>query len=107
MSSPTSRTLKYLRDDGHIADVVEQWNSFTHTRKDLFGFIDILSVKDGKVYGWQATSTGNMRAREKKILESEIYPAVAEAMSILVIGWKKYAKPVKRKYWRETIITVD
>lgn len=105
--SPTSRTLRYLREQGHLCEVVEKWNHITHTRKDLFGFGDILSItNDYRVQIWQATSTGNIQARIKKIVEHENYERVSVAMDIFVIGWKKYKKPVNRKWWRETITPV-
>lgn len=98
--SPTSRTLRYLREQGHLCEVVEKWNHITHTRKDLFDILDLISVKGDKVYGIQATSTGNVMARVTKILENENTPILLEAMEIWVIGFKKYAKPVNRKWWR-------
>lgn len=105
--TPTSRTLKYLRSMGHLCEVVEKWNHITHTRKDLFGFIDIISIDQcDTVYGWQATSTGNIQSRIKKIREHENYSRVAAAIPLRVIGWKKYKRPADRKYWRCSITLV-
>lgn len=105
-SSPTSLTLKLYRSLDYHADVVEHWNPHTKTRKDMFGFVDIVAVNnEGKTLFIQATSTGNMGARVKKIQANETYQLIRNNphIQVLVIGWKKYAKPVDRKYWRPTI----
>jgi hypothetical protein len=35
--TPTQRSLAALRELGYLVEVVEKWNSFTRTRKDLVG----------------------------------------------------------------------
>lgn len=97
MSSPTARTLEWLRKEGHLAGVVERhmigrWPSGTpkHIKHDLFGFIDILSICDGEVYAWQATSGSNTAARVAKIREHEHWPTVLSVgWKVKVIGWRK------------------
>lgn len=93
MSSPTQRSLKNLRDRGCIAQVTERWNAFAKIRQDLFGFIDILAVKNGEVIAVQTTSKSNMSARVKKILENETYHELKKAnWTIEVHGWAKNKK---------------
>jgi len=90
MSSPTQRSLKKLRDDGFLAEVTEHWNQYARIRKDLFGFIDIVAVKDKVTIGVQTTSYGNMGARVKKIQESEnLAKLLAGGWRIIVHGWRK------------------
>lgn len=90
MSSPTVRSLKFLRDEGYQCQVVEVWNSFTRTRKDLFGFIDIIAIKEGETLAVQTTTTGNMSARVHKISDSELVGMVRKAeWKIHVHGWSK------------------
>jgi len=90
MSSPTQRTLKWLRDAGYTCAITEHWNSFTRQRKDLFGFVDVLAVKRGETIGVQTTSASNVSARVKKIAEHENTPRLREAgWRILVVGWVK------------------
>lgn len=90
MSSPTQRSLKYMRDQGYYAEVVERYNSFTKRRNDFAGFIDILCLGDGEVVGVQTTSYSNMSARAKKIREHENLAVVLKSgMRILVQGWVK------------------
>jgi hypothetical protein len=88
--TPTQRTLKKLRDDGWIAEVVERWVPGANIRKDLFGWIDIMALRDGQTLAVQCTSYSNMSARVKKIEESETIAEVRKAgWSVWVIGWRK------------------
>lgn len=90
MASPTSRSLEVLREAGWLCEVVEKWNQWSKTRKDLYGFIDILAVKRGEILGVQATSDSNVSARVKKIAEHENVGQVRESgIRIEVWGWKK------------------
>ena len=104
--TPTARTLRYLRERGHVAEVVERWNHHARIRQDLFGFIDVLSVCDGRVFGWQACGGSDVSARVAKVEASPLLPAVAAAMAVAVIGWKRYAKSVDGVYWRPHIVSV-
>lgn len=90
MSSPTQRSLKFMRDQGYTAEVVERFNSFTKRRHDLFGFIDILCIKEGRIVGVQTTSAGHISDRRKKILEHANLPAVlSSGIRVIVHGWEK------------------
>jgi hypothetical protein len=92
MTTPTQRTLEYLRGEGYTCAVVEHWNSWARIRQDLFGFIDILAIKKNETLAVQCTSTG-VAARVKKIQESEYLSRVREAgWKIYVIGWSKNSK---------------
>lgn len=89
-TSPTQRSLKLMRDQGYLCEITERWNPFAKIRQDLFNFVDILCVKDGKTVAVQTTSYSNMSARIKKIQELETYPIVRSAgWEIVVHGWKK------------------
>jgi hypothetical protein len=72
-SSPTQRSLEYLREQGYFCAIVEKWNSFTKQRQDLWGWCDILAIRENEVLAVQVTSTG-VAERIKKIQES---PTVA------------------------------
>jgi hypothetical protein len=92
MSSPTARTLAKLRKEGWHAEVVERWNHITKTRKDLWGFADILCVRAGEMLAVQATSYSNISARVRKIADHENVGIVRSAgVRIEVWGWKKSA----------------
>lgn len=93
MSTPTSRSLAALRERGYTAQVVERWNPHARIRHDLFGFIDLLAIKDGETLAVQTTSASNVAARIRKIAESEHIAAVRDAgWRIEVHGWKKNAQ---------------
>ena len=101
MTSPTQRSLKQLRKDGWMVAVVEKWNPHVGIRQDLFGFADLLAVKDNTVLLVQCTSGDNVAARIKKIQESD--PAKYWASSpnrwIVVHGWRMVGAKGKRKLW--------
>lgn len=90
MSSPTQRTLDRLRKDGWLAEVTEKWIPGARIRKDLWGFVDVVGVREGETIGIQATSYTNVSARVKKIEESETIAIVRSAGWRLVVwGWHK------------------
>ena len=105
MGSPTTRTLKRLRDEGFTACVVEKFNSFTKRRIDAFGFGDILACHPSfGVVLVQATSGDNHAARRTKIdADPKVAPlALAWLRSgglIYVESWRKGGAAGKRKSW--------
>lgn len=90
--SPTERSLKLLREEGYLVAVVEKWNSFVKVRQDLFGFIDLLAIKENETLAVQTTSGDNVSARLTKIEASDNLPIVRKAnWRIEVHGWRKNA----------------
>ena len=90
--TPTQRSLAYLRSEGYLVEVVEKWNSFTRTRKDLWGWADLLAIRRGEVLAVQVTSEG-VANRVKKVMDSETIGRVREAgVRIEVHGWRKNVK---------------
>jgi hypothetical protein len=88
--SPTQLTLEKLRADGWLAEVVEKWIPGANIRKDLWGFVDILALRDDEILAVQATSYSNVSARVNKITDHENLPAVRLAnIQIQVWGWRK------------------
>jgi hypothetical protein len=88
--TPTQLTLRKLRADGWLAEVVERWVPGANVRKDLFGFVDILALRDGETLAVQATSYTNISARVNKIASLDAVADVRRAnWSIWVIGWRK------------------
>lgn len=91
-TSPTQRSLKYLREEGYLCEVVEKWNAFTKQRKDLWGWCDILAIRKNEVLAVQVTASA-VSNRIKKIQESETVAKVREAgIRIEVHGWRKNSK---------------
>lgn len=90
--SPTQRSLKQLRNNGYLVQVVETWNSYTRTRRDLFGFADLLAIKPGEIVAVQTTSGSHTADRVKKIKTTAGDNAKAWLKAggkIVVHGWRK------------------
>jgi hypothetical protein len=88
--SPTQRSLAKLRKEGYLCGIVEKVIPKCFIRKDLFGFIDILAIKENEILGVQSTSRVNFSTRVKKILENENYEIVKKSgIRIVVHGWGK------------------
>ena len=91
-TSPTQRSLAYLREQGYHCEVVEKWNAFTKQRKDLWGWCDILAIRKGEVLAVQVTASA-VSERIKKIQASETVSHVRDAgIRIEVHGWRKNSK---------------
>ncbi len=90
MTSPTQRSLKYLRDLGYHVEIVEHYNFFAKKRYDLWGFSDLLAIKPNEILAVQTTSGSNVSARVKKINNHENVVKVRQAgIRIHVHGWAK------------------
>jgi hypothetical protein len=107
MKSTTQRTLKWLRDEGAIAGVVEYWNPHAGRRIDLFNMIDIVAVlPSGRTLMVQSTSGTNHAHRITKAMENEVSREVLARLSVatepaeaLVVSWAKRGPRGKRKLW--------
>lgn len=91
-TSPTQRSLALLRSENYEPQIVERYNSFSRTRSDLYGWIDILAIhkETGDVLVVQTTSATNVSSRMNKITASEHLSLVRKAgWSIEVHGWKR------------------
>lgn len=102
-TSPTQLTLKKLRADGWIPAVVEKWNPHIKIRQDLFGFIDILAIREGETIAIQATSRANISTRVAKIESDDLFDIVSTVRKagwrIEVWGWKK----IKNRWELKTV----
>lgn len=89
--SPMQRSLAKLRQDGYRVHITEHYSR--GLKHDLFGFCDILALRENEVLAVQVTSGSNVAARVKKIMDSEELPFVRKAaIRVVVHGWKKYVK---------------
>jgi hypothetical protein len=112
--SPTQRTLKELRGLGRICAIAEKWQIVpTHpaggVRKDLFGFIDVISLDPGRgIVGIQSCGQ-NFAEHIRKILDSECTEAVIEWLKcdgkVEIWGWRKVKvkRGGKALVWRPRI----
>ncbi len=89
-TSPTQLSLKKLKSEGYVCQITERWNAFARIRQDLFGFVDVLAIKDNETLAVQTTSYSNISARAKKIADHENVGAVRKAgWKIHIHGWHK------------------
>lgn len=62
---PTVRkALELCKARGWTGDIVERYNRFSRQRNDLFGFIDMIVLADGKIVGVQCCSGGGGRGSD-------------------------------------------
>lgn len=88
--STTQRSLDYLAEAGWLAQVVERRIPYAKTTVDLFGFIDILALRDAETLAVQTTTADHAANRIRKISEHPNLAAVrAAGWTIHVHGWRK------------------
>ena len=99
-TSPTQRSLKWLRQRGFTAAITERWCGFSKRRIDLFGFIDIVALCPIGVVAVQTTSGANVAARISKIRELDAAKRWLDVGGHIVVhGWRKVGARGKRKLW--------
>lgn len=98
-TSNTQRTLKWLRDQGYSAGIVERYLSYAGKfgkRKDLFGFIDIIAIDGNDIVAVQSCGQAFLE-HHRKITKTEEIAAEAKKWlesggRIILIGWRKIKK---------------
>lgn len=90
--TPTARTLQELRKRGYRCQVVEQTIPKTFIKRDLFGLVDVLAIRENETLAVQVTSGSNVAARLTKIAESEAIGDIRKAgWAFHIHGWRKAA----------------
>lgn len=109
-TSPTQRTLAYLRARGWLVGIVEKWNQHVRIRQDLFGCIDLIAAQPMRgVVGVQccsATSGDGVTAHIRKINdEPRAVTWLLSGGQLWVFGWRQLAKrPGIRTTWHPRIV---
>lgn len=100
-TSPTQLTLKKLRSEGYICAITEHWNSFAKIRQDLFGFGDILAIREGlEPLIVQCTTKSNVSARKSKIDNIDIADIWVSTNGLIQVwGWYKEKGKWKVDIW--------
>jgi hypothetical protein len=100
-ASPTARSLDLLRRQGWTAGVVERHIQQIHVTIDLFGFIDLLALRDTSCLAVQATSRSNLAARVKKSAAAEHLPKwlAIPGHRFECWGWVLQGRAGTRKRW--------
>ena len=94
--SNTSRTLEYIRQQGWVADKVEQWNPYAGKfgqRKDMFGFGDIVAMGENSIIAIQSCGQ-SFSEHDNKITQDEkaapnAFLWLKNGGRLLLIGWRK------------------
>lgn len=98
--SPTARTLAYLRAQNLTCQIVEKWIPQARKRVDLFGWIDIVCLREGSIVGIQTTSGAHHgERREKALAEPRMLEWKACGGKLEIISWSKRGGVGKRKLW--------
>ena len=99
MSSPTQRSKAHAESLGYHVAIVEKFNQWAKVRQDLFGFGDLLCMKEGHVLVLiQTTTTGNMKSRIAKIHQlKNAWRWITTGNTIEVWGWAIRGKKGTRK----------
>lgn len=96
-------TRELLQADGYAVDITERWLPRGKTTKDLFGFADMVAVKEGEVGTLyvQATTIEHMTDRLEKIRrEPRARTVLLSGNRILLVGWRlAKALPGSRGEW--------
>jgi len=94
--SNTSRTLQYIRNQGWVADKVEQFNpyagKFGH-RRDMFGFGDIVAMGEGSIIAIQSCGQAfseHLRkiTEDEKVAENALL-WIENGGRLILVGWRK------------------
>lgn len=96
--SPTQRTLHAQRQLGRVCAIAERWQINPRApaggyRKDLFGFIDVVSLDPERGIVAIQSCGSSFSAHRKKLLEEECSEAVREWLRcgghVELWGWRK------------------
>ena len=93
--SPTQLSLRHLRAQGWLVDVCERWvpGQTGQVRRDLFGMLDLVAVRDTETLGVQTTSAGSVSSRKLKMTNNEHLPWLLDLKGagwlVVIHGWRK------------------
>jgi len=105
-TSPTTRSEQLLSQLGYVTDRCEM-RVTSRIKRDLFGMFDLIAIAPGTTIGVQVTTSNNVAARVRKILDSEHAEDWLRACNrIHVHGWYRSKKTMS---WvcNRTIIRFD
>jgi len=87
-----------------MCEITEHWNKWSKTRHDLFGFIDILAVREDVIIGVQTTTADHVSHRINKIVNERAgeLERLRGHFVLQVHGWRK-----KGNRWQPRIIILN
>jgi hypothetical protein len=99
MISPTQRTLKFLRESGATAVILERWNQYARRRIDIWG-ADILARQGRLLMAVQTTSdTHHSDHVESATANPDTRHWLDCGVAYYIISWGKKGARGKRKLW--------
>lgn len=107
--TPTQRSCALLRQQGYLVDIVESYNAYAHVKHDMFGWADIVALKQGKqgVLAVQTTTGSNLAARIEKASPMASFRIwIAAGNAVEFHGWRKVLRDgrgTKLKIWEPVI----
>ena len=105
-TSPTQRSLAFMRKSGFTACIVEKFlparGGMKFPRRiDAFGIGDLLACRPGQIVLVQTTTAVHMADHRAKILAiPEFYKWKEAGGLVLLHGWSKKGPRGKRKLWQ-------
>ncbi len=90
--SNTSRTLKYLKDQGWNAGIVERYLQYAGPfgkRIDLFGIIDLVVLTGTNIIGVQSCGQSFAEHNRKILAEPMSLKWLESGGQLMLIGWRK------------------
>lgn len=99
--SSVQRTLRACREQGRFVEKLEQWISYGSrnaestpgmpmgTRRDAFGFIDILAIDTDAIVAIQACTSGRKEHYDKIIANEYALPWLRTGAKIELWSWSK------------------
>lgn len=113
-ANPNRLSLNYLRALGYTVDIVERWVTAgaggAQVRKDLFGILDLIAVREGDevTLGVQSTSKANMASRARKMAQAPETRLLLSAGWVLVVhGWWQPGGPRHRYELEEIVVEAE
>jgi len=110
-TSPTQRTIKFLKDNGCIPGIVERFNQYAGpfgVRQDLFGFIDIISIDPiHGIVAIQSCGQGfSVHIRKMTEDRNEAMYEWLKHAKVQLIGWRKVKlkRGSKATRWKPRIV---
>lgn len=82
MATLSNIAIQQLTAQGYLVADVEKVIPHTCIKRDLFGFIDLIAIREDETLAVQVTSKSNMAARVTKITEHDNLAMVRKA------GWR-------------------
>ena len=112
--SPCQLSLAYLRKQGWVCGITERFNRFANIRQDLWGFVDIMAVRQGELLAVQTTSTPHLNDHLAKLRSEKVVGNVRLLLSVpgcrvVLHGWALRGDRGKRKTFtlKEIPVTLE